>query len=420
MIAIMFEGNYGGIDLDEIPKGNPGIGGSEYLLLQLFYYLSKDMQVLLLSTDTHVSGKNTVYVRDDVEAITMASQLKCEIFIFIPKERGQRFYTKLDQSTLKAVAWVHNYISYQIIDYLENCNAVKRVVFVGRQHYDSYIDTELIGKATYIYNMVKKSAHERMDIESKENIVTYVGALIPTKGFHKLAKVWKRVLKRVPDAQLYVVGSGALYDRTSVLGKWNLAETGYEKKFMRYLTGEQQELLTSVHFMGHMGAEKEELLKKTKVGIANPTGKSETFCLSAVEYKAYGIPVISYRGYGLLDTVHDGKDGLLIKSPKDLIRAIVSLLTDNAENKRLADYGYQVTSKEFDIDIIIPKWKELLQEVRSNEPCTIQIPDSHWNDDFKRIKYINYKLKKKWNGHWKSVSYCISYVKEWVKGCLSR
>lgn len=420
MIAIMFEGNYGGIKLDEIPQGNPGIGGSEYLLLQLFYYLGKDMPVLLLSTDSRVVGNNMVYVRNDMEAVKMATELGCEVFIFIPKERGQAFYTILNQSGLKAVAWVHNYISYKVIDYLENCNAVKRVVFVGRQHYDAYIDTELIGKATYIYNMVKKSSHERQDIASKENIVTYVGALIPTKGFHKLAKNWKKVLKKVPDAQLYVVGSGALYDRTSVLGKWGLAEAGYEKKFMRYLTDEHQIPLKSVHFMGHMGAEKEELLTRTKVGVANPTGKSETFCLSAVEYKAYGVPVISYRGYGLLDTVHDEKDGLLVKSSKELTDAIVRLLTDNAENTRLADYGYQVTSQEFDTDVIIPKWKKLLQEVRNNEPCTIQIPDSYWSDDFKRIKYINYKIKKKWNGHWKSVSYCISYVKEWVKRCLSR
>ncbi|MCB6981976.1 glycosyltransferase, partial [Bacteroides uniformis] len=66
----------------------------------------------------------------------------------------------------------------------------------------------------------------------KRNLnVAYVGSLVPAKGFDLLASAWPAVLAKVPDAQLFVVGSGKLYNRNSVLGKWNIADEKFENKF---------------------------------------------------------------------------------------------------------------------------------------------------------------------------------------------
>ena len=43
----------------------------------------------------------------------------------------------------------------------------------------------------------------------QNHAVTYIGSLVPTKGFHVLAAVWKTILKEVPDATLNVVGNGS-------------------------------------------------------------------------------------------------------------------------------------------------------------------------------------------------------------------
>lgn len=66
---------------------------------------------------------------------------------------------------------------------------MKRVVFVGKEEYDSYIDDDIISKSTYIYNMVpikEKVCNRIIDVP----IVTYVGSLVPAKGFHRLAQIW--------------------------------------------------------------------------------------------------------------------------------------------------------------------------------------------------------------------------------------
>ena len=63
-------------------------------------------------------------------------------------------------------------------------------------------------------------------------IVTYVGSLTKGKGFHVLAKEWKNILKAVPDAELYVLGSGKLYDNKAELGEYGLAEKTYENNLL--------------------------------------------------------------------------------------------------------------------------------------------------------------------------------------------
>lgn len=64
--------------------------------------------------------------------------------------------------------------------------------------------------------------------------------------------------------------------------------------FMPHLLDEKGNILQSVTFWGKLGNEKYEILKRTKVGIANPGGY-ETFCISAVEMQLYGAKVVSCK-----------------------------------------------------------------------------------------------------------------------------
>lgn len=125
-----------------------------------------------------------------------------------------------------------------------------------------------------------------------------------------MAKAWKNILKAVPDAELYVLGGG-LYGNEKDL-------SAYQDYCNCFLKDSDGNLMSSVKYMGTMGNEKEEFYNSIRVGVSNPTGKTETFCLSAVEFQAHGIPVVTYNGYGLIDTVDDKKTGYRIKGQKHL------------------------------------------------------------------------------------------------------
>lgn len=405
-------------NIEVVSKYNPGMGGSEYLLLLLFYYLNlfyPNLNCKLLTTDETMQEHNMIYVKDEFDAIKKSKEIRADEFIFIPKKNNANFYSFLVEEQIKGIAWVHNYISCEIMDALEKCEAIKRIVFVGKELYDSYIDSNIIDKSCYIYNMIPDVKHDMINSTKKENIVTYVGSIIPAKGFHMLASVWKDILKRVPDAKLQVIGSGRLYNKDSKLGKYNIAADKYEKKFMKYLTDKEGNIIDSVIFLGTMGKEKEEYITKTKVGVANPTGISETFCLSAVEYKTYGIPIVTYNGYGLLDTVRNNIDGILIKNKRQLKKAIINLLRDDKLNEKLGTNGYNDGFQCFLPTNIIPKWIEMLNEVNLGVSAKINVPNENYFNDLKWIKIVNYKLKKFFHIKNNGVAYMISKIKMYIK-----
>lgn len=255
--------------------------------------------------------------------------------------------------------------------------------------------------------------------KEKKNIVTYVGALIHAKGFHKLAKEWKGILKEVPDAQLYVIGNGKLYDPTVNFGKYGIAEEKYENEFIPYLT-EKGEILPSVHFMGAMGIEKKEIIKQTKVGVTNPTGISETFCLSAVEFEGVGIPVVGYNGYGFLDTVISGKTGYLTKTGTELKRAVIRLLKDSEENRRFGLQAKEFYRECFTPDKIVSEWEKLICAVRKGK-IIITLPErNNLFNDWKWLKLSNRLLQEYTHIQTKSIAYTVSYCKEKIKRLLRR
>jgi glycosyltransferase involved in cell wall biosynthesis len=214
-----------------------------------------------------------------------------------------------------------------------------------------------------------------------------MGALVPSKGFHILASVWRDVLKAVPDARLKVLGSHRLYDSDVVLGRNGLAEKEYEEQFIPHLLDDNGELLDSVEFCGVVGKEKYEIIKNTAVGIPNPSGISETFCYCAVEMQAIGVPVVSIADYGLLDTIKNRKTGLLYRGNiREFKQNIVKLLKDKELNNKLGFNGRRFVRENFSAEKLVPQWYELLQDVLSNKK-----PQFIWPRD----QYFSHKKWKK-------------------------
>ena len=250
--------------------------------------------------------------------------------------------------------------------------------------YDLYRDHKIYHKTTYIYNCVPSGNAREMvrsaPYHSRRNVVVYVGSLVPFKGFHLLAQAWPQIIEEVPDAEMYVIGSGKLYDKNSQLGEWGVAEESYEKSFMPFLT-QSGKIIPSVHFMGVMGEDKKEILLKSKVGVPNPSGITETFCLSAVEMQMHGcrIATINYPGY--LDTVRNGK---LFGRRGNLAEVVVELLksSDNEYDKSM-DYF----EEKFSYDSVISRWEELLHtgEIHYSDKLTNIFYRYKWLKELLRI-----------------------------------
>jgi len=377
-------------DLCNIERGNPGIGGSEYMILLISYLLTiRDNGIhvrLYVSKKGKFHPKMEVMSIGDIEVSAHhASDEGFERFVFDHKRVNwyKNPFRNLSP-ILKLIPWCHCFAyTRELHSMCKNPN-LGRIVYVGKETNDLMRDDISFLRSDYIFNCIhldknRISQAKLYPNKKRGHIVVYMGSLVPLKTFHVLAELWPRILKRVPDAQLYVVGNGKVYGDNVSLGKYGIAEESYENLFMPYLTCNGK-ILDSVHFMGALGEEKNDILLQAKVGVPNPTGKSETFCICAVEMQAMGCSVTAMKAPGYYDTFFNGK---IANNRLQLENNIVELLLEDASKEY--DETLAFIKANFSENAVVKDWERLLcSDLEANlHPI---LPFSHKTYRFKWLK----------------------------------
>lgn len=358
------------IDCSNIIDGNPGLGGSEYLIILIPTLLSQRYNDINITLYTDYQG----VLPHDLHVI------KCSSFTeFADKcQKNKEDYCVVnytaaendvisDNTNVKFIIWCHNFVSWKNLNFYARQKNVVRIIAVGREQLDLYRDHPAYSKSDYIYNAIpthslKEYTKKIVPFSKREQNVVYIGSLIECKGFLYLAKAWKKVLRSIPKAKLYVIGKGNLYDENAKLGPYNLADNDFEEKFIPYLS-DKKGILPSVKFLGVLGNNKFEIINQCKVGVPNPGGLTETFGLTAIEMQAMGCVVTTIKCPGYLDTVHN-KDFLYKKTSQLADYIIKALKTENAPKLNdLIDF----IEENFSYDIVLPQWHRLFIDCIPND-----------------------------------------------------
>lgn len=357
-----------GTDVSAVESGNPGIGGTEYVFLLVAAHLARRHDVLMCTTSggPYPAGVRHRLVRDMGEAAAAATAAGAELFIV--RENAVLPNLRLIESLPhRVVVWAHNYSKP---DTLRACARTPQVVHylcVSREQYAMLGNEAVAAKAGYIFNPVVTDACPEAAPPPGTCDVVYMGSLVKSKGFHILAEHWAEVVDAVPAARLHVVGSGRLYDHDADLGPLGIASPDYEKMFARYVT-RRGRLRDDIVFHGILGSDKWRLLSRASVGVANPSGIGETFCITAAEFGAMGIPVVTRRRGGPIDVIEDGESGLLIDDDRELAAAIVSLLSDGERRRRMGRRAAEIVRARFDIGVVAADWERLLARLTGPNP----------------------------------------------------
>ena len=397
-IALLLEDReYSGVDFGIPENGNPGVGGTAYCVMQLAHELVRKGETVFFlhynTTNITEEGVQNIVLRDFSEICELEEQLLWDCIVITNYGKEDAYNAILQKCRRSVVMWVHNFISAYELDFFCSCTSIKQVVFVGKQLRDTYVDHPVYRKSRVIFNFVYPSGKENR--ENLPNIVTYTGSIIPAKGFHVLAKEWLKVLEKVPDAQLMVMGSGKLYNHSEKMGRYQIASEDYEKLFMPFLTDARGEILSSVHFLGIVKQEKNDIYRRTKVGIVNPTACTEICSISALEMQVMGIPVISRAKYGMLDVVKDGTSGRLIHRERSLHKEIIRLLQNEDINRNLSRGAVRFVRENFSPERSLGEWFGLFHEIKENKVRVIQNSkiDFPFNQ-YKWLRLLNAKLQK--------------------------
>lgn len=392
-IGYLFE-NYslGQIDCSKPYLGNPGFGGKQFCILNLMYYINEynedfHQNVYCYEQTVLPGGCNCIVVDDIYSCLDNSKKNNDDLLIICQfADNNRMIYDYFTKSNLNIVLWAHNYLYGKTAKLISDCVGIKRVVFVGREQYDYYVDDDIISKSTYIYNMIN-DYYPSISRNNDSKTVVYAGALIPSKGFHILARIWKTVVKECPNAILKVIGSGELYSRDNVIGKYGLAEKRYEEQFMKYLVNDDGNILPSVEFLGILGREKNKIFMNSSVGVVNPCRWSrETFGLIVAEMACLKLPTVNRNRY--YDVLIDGNTGYLCGTSKGLVRKIVYLLNNKKKNDELGNNAKEFIRK-FSPKNIIPQWIDLFLEIQENKNPKYYPPSAHYFSYFKFLRIIN-------------------------------
>lgn len=369
-------------DFSKVEDGNPGVGGSEYSCVYIANELCKRGNIdtiLLADKESKFPSALKYFVCGNL--LNSIKQFYGIVDVFVIDSKRFDLYLASKYPKAKFILWLNNRMSTMDMRKCSELDNIICLLHVGREMYDLYRDASFFGKMTYIYNAISLNILKKYPIlqpfDERENRVAYIGSLVPSKGFHLLAKAWPKVLQVVPDAELEVIGSGKLYNQTTKLGKYGIAEKSYEDSFMPYLTDKQGNILHSVHFRGIMGVEKYDILSNCKIGVPNPSGFTETFGYTAVEMEMMGCAVTTMKCPGYIDTVYDVNQ--LYNTPSQLADYLIRLL------KKTSSIDYTSTLKyiknNFTIEAVIPHWEHLLIGIQ-----TVYPPSSRSNYHCKNLK----------------------------------
>jgi len=390
------------IDFSDPEKGNPGTGAAHYLHVALPYFMQQHdkrvSKVIILAQHIHKFPETieSYKISTVSEAAKKAKELNVDYFIFRPRQREEEnILSVIDELKLPSIgrAALTPIPAHQRD--MAASKYFKALVCVGRVQYDSLSDSPISGKLALIENGFYNSQFDEFkQITKEENMVVFLGALTKQKSFHVLAKAWPKVIERIPTAKLKVIGSAKTYSSDAKVGPLNIASPEYEKKYIiPYLCDKNGDLHSSVEFLGNLGREKLPLMKSANVGVVNPTGTTETSCVSAIEFQAAGTPVVTGAYHALLDTVKDKKTGLLSFNDEGLARDICHLL----ENKKLAqDMGTAASIyavKRYDFKNIAPKWINLCGQLSDNSKLKFQYSLRHFFRHAKFLRLMNRPLQ---------------------------
>lgn len=168
-------------------------------------------------------------------------------------------------------------------------------------------------------------------------VLGYLGRIVADKGMRELAAAWRRLRERYPSSHLLLVGP---FDSTDPL---------YVEDEVLFRTDDR------VHLTGLREDAAEHL---AAMDVFVMPSYREGFGVVNIEAAAMGLPVVSTRIPGCVDSVHDGATGTLV-APQDaesLEAAISRYIDDPVLRQQHGQAGRQRVLEEFRPDAV---WESL-------------------------------------------------------------
>lgn len=187
---------------------------------------------------------------------------------------------------------------------------------------------------------------------SREPIVLFVGSLVPSKGLLLLIEAMVEVQKKVPAAELVVIGDGPAREEAEKAARHVLQRCRFFNYKPASFVREWMNRAKVFCMPSHRAAD----------------GSLEGFGRVFAEAQAMELPVVSFATGGIPEAVKDGRTGILCpeKDISALTRSIVTLLQNESAWNAMSHEARRRVCREFDLKRCTSKLEDIYESVLAN------------------------------------------------------
>lgn len=188
-----------------------------------------------------------------------------------------------------------------------------------------------------------KKIYTKYKLSKERPIVLYVGRVDPAKSIDRVIEAFEQVLKKIPEAQLVIVGDGVDMGRLKDIVK-------------------RQEIEDKVRFLGRvMMPELAEVYRAGSVFVT--ASETETQGIVLIEAAASGLPIVAVDAGAVKEVCRDGKNGVLCQ-PKDvdgIAKGIIKIISNDKISQKYREESIKI-SKIHDLNHTLERFVEIYQE----------------------------------------------------------
>lgn len=331
---------------------NPGVGGTEFLSIQLMFELAR----------LHPHKEFVIITRFPFEVQDLSKNLqvsvqdpflaKCERCLIII---CQKYFAYCRQQTSNDyIGWLHHpFLPRHKFE--DNC---KQLVTIGVFQDKCIRSTRFNARVNYINNLYFPNWQifnaAKLKKKKSEKKVVFMGALVKAKGFLHVAKNLKTIIQS--GFILEVIGAASTYGKDNE-NKIIPTTNDFAAELMAYIP--KNEIGRNLIFHGNLGQEKSDILLNSSIGFFNPTGKSEAFPATLLEMLNHGVRVFTLAKGGNSDVMKYFPENTVdLRKEKGVSYALKS-------SQKNIDIFYQKAEKvllhyEEESKISLMKWSQLI------------------------------------------------------------
>lgn len=256
----------------------------------------------------------------------------------------------LSKSNMKVISHVHSNhenmrkINAKTMLYNFFSWRYNKIIWVSQSALDSYVfKNNVRDKSLVLYNVIDGREIEKRvqqdNNEYEEFDAIFLGRLTYCKNPERLIEIVSKVVEKVKEFKLAIVGSGDLEE----LIKEKIKEKGLEK---------------NVKVLGFM-TNPYKVLNSSKVMLLTSIYEGTPMC--ALEAMSLGKPIISTPTDGMKEVIIQGFNGYLSESDEEIEKYIIALTSDE---KKLKEFS-QNALVQFDKISNIKKYVDTLDKIYS-------------------------------------------------------